>query len=124
MVLNAGYSAWLGMAAGLRLRCLRTGQRRVDRLSEFISFIVTLGMFAVARSMAQVLSQNHMIYQFGPDEKLFTTIGGGTRVRRRQSVHRIARADDRLYDCLSLHHLGALDVSPSAATNTPLGSPA
>jgi ribose transport system permease protein len=42
------------------------------------SFIVTLGMFAVARSLAQVLSENHMIYQFGPDEKLFAHVGGGT----------------------------------------------
>ena len=59
------------------------------------SFIVTLGMFAVARSLAQVLSQNRMIYEFGPDEKIFTAIGGGTLFGHGQPVRRAAGADRR-----------------------------
>ena len=39
-------------------------------------FVVTLGMLAMARSIAMVLSNNKMIYQFGPDQDLFEWIGG------------------------------------------------
>jgi ribose transport system permease protein len=79
MVLNAGHAWWFGMLAGL-LSALACGLVNGILIAywNLSSFIVTLGMFAVARSLAQVLSQNHMIYQFGPDEQLFTAIGGGT----------------------------------------------
>lgn len=39
-------------------------------------FVVTLGMLAMARSIAMVLSNNKMIYEFGPDQDLFEWIGG------------------------------------------------
>lgn len=39
-------------------------------------FVVTLGMLAMARSIAMVISNNKMIYQFGPDQDLFEWIGG------------------------------------------------
>lgn len=39
-------------------------------------FVVTLGMLAMARSIAMVLSNNKMIYDFGPDTDLFEWIGG------------------------------------------------
>jgi ribose transport system permease protein len=79
MVLYAGHSWWVGMGAGLLtgLACGLVNGVLIAYLN-LSSFIVTLGMFAVARSLAQVLSQNRMIYEFGPDEKLFSTIGGGT----------------------------------------------
>jgi ribose transport system permease protein len=38
---------------------------------------VKLIMLSVARSQALVISNNKMIYQFGPDEKLFGALGGG-----------------------------------------------
>lgn len=41
------------------------------------SFVVTLGMLSVARSLAVVLSQNKMIYEFGPYADTFYWIGGG-----------------------------------------------
>ena len=41
------------------------------------SFVVTLGMLSVARSLAIVLSQNKMIYEFGPYADTFNNIGGG-----------------------------------------------
>ncbi len=79
MVLYAGHSWWLGMGAGLlaALACGLVNGILIAYLN-LSPFIVTLGMYAVARSLAQVLSENHMIYEFGPDEKIFTTIGGGT----------------------------------------------
>lgn len=39
-------------------------------------FVVTLGMLAMARSIAMVFSNNKMIYEFGPDMELFEWIGG------------------------------------------------
>ena len=39
-------------------------------------FVVTLGMLAMARSIAMVVSDNKMIYDFGPDMDLFEWIGG------------------------------------------------
>jgi ribose transport system permease protein len=79
LVLNAGHSLWVGIAAGLLIALLCGLINGIliayVRLS---SFIVTLGMFGIARSLAQVLSENHMIYEFGPDEKLLFALGGGT----------------------------------------------
>ena len=79
MVLNAGHSLWAGIAAGL-LAALLCGLVNGILIAyvRLSSFIVTLGMFGIARSLAQVLSENHMIYEFGPDEKLFFALGGVT----------------------------------------------
>jgi ribose transport system permease protein len=41
------------------------------------SFVVTLGMLSIARSLAIVLSENRMIYEFGPYGDTFIEIGGG-----------------------------------------------
>jgi ribose transport system permease protein len=40
-------------------------------------FVVTLGMLSIARSAAIVLSENRVIYQFGPGGDTFKAIGGG-----------------------------------------------
>lgn len=79
MVLHAGHSLSAGIAAGL-LTALACGLVNGILIAyvRLSSFIVTLGMFGIARSLAQVLSENHMIYEFGPDEKLFFALGGGT----------------------------------------------
>ncbi|HEY7748403.1 MAG TPA: ABC transporter permease [Aestuariivirgaceae bacterium] len=42
------------------------------------AFVVTLGMLSVARSLAMVLSNNKMVYQFGPDQAKLLWLGGGT----------------------------------------------
>jgi ribose transport system permease protein len=39
------------------------------------SFVVTLGMLSIARSLAVVLSGNQMLYQFGPDAPVVRAIG-------------------------------------------------
>ena len=51
-------------------------------------FVVTLGMLSIARSLAIVLSQNQMIYEFGPDGDDLQ------RDRRRRSIlgHRRTRS--------------------------------
>ena len=79
LVLHAGHPLWAGIAAGL-LTALACGLVNGILIAyvRLSSFIVTLGMFGIARSLAQVLSENHMIYEFGPDEKLFFALGGGT----------------------------------------------
>lgn len=41
------------------------------------AFVVTLGMLSIARSLAIVLSENKMIYDFGPWGDTFNDIGGG-----------------------------------------------
>jgi ribose transport system permease protein len=41
------------------------------------SFVVTLGTLSVTRSMALVLSNNKMIYEFGPDHEKLLQLGGG-----------------------------------------------
>ncbi|WP_421723529.1 ABC transporter permease [Bauldia sp.] len=41
------------------------------------AFVVTLAMMSFARSIAIVLSQNRMIYDFGPHGQAFKDIGGG-----------------------------------------------
>ena len=40
-------------------------------------FVVTLGMLSIARSLAMVLSNNRMVYDFGPDQSHLLTVGGG-----------------------------------------------
>lgn len=78
MLLNAEYSWWVAMLGGIfiALACGLVNGLLIAYVG-LSPFIVTLGMFGVARSLAQVLSQNHMIYQFGPDEKIFNEIGSG-----------------------------------------------
>jgi ribose transport system permease protein len=39
------------------------------------SFVVTLGMLSIARSLAVVISGNQMLYQFGPDAPIIRAIG-------------------------------------------------
>ncbi len=39
------------------------------------SFVVTLGMMSIARSLAIVFSGNQMLYQFGPDAPIVKAIG-------------------------------------------------
>jgi ribose transport system permease protein len=41
-------------------------------------FVVTLGMLSVARSIAMVLSQNKMVFEFGPDQAKLLWLGGGS----------------------------------------------
>jgi ribose transport system permease protein len=79
ILLNAGYSLWLSviiaLAAALFVGAINGMLIAYVRIPPFV---VTLGMLSVARSAAMVLSQNKMIYQFGPDQDLFFWLGGGS----------------------------------------------
>src|SRR4051794_459658 len=78
LVLQDGGAWWLAMAAGLA-----TGVAAGTVNGVLIAwlglppFVVTLGTLSVGRSLAVVLSQNRMIYDFGPDADTVFAIGGG-----------------------------------------------
>jgi ribose transport system permease protein len=78
LVLQAQGTWWVAMGAGLM-----TGLAAGAVNGLFIAyvglspFVVTLGMLSVARSLAIVLSENKMIYDFGPDAGVIYAIGGG-----------------------------------------------
>lgn len=79
ILMNAGNPLWLAAAAALTVSLFVGFVNGV--LIAYVkipAFVVTLGMLSVARSAAMVLSQNRMIYQFGPDEKLLFWLGGGS----------------------------------------------
>lgn len=62
-----GTAAIVGLINGVLIAYLRLAP-----------FVVTLGMLAMARSIAMVISNNKMVYEFGPDQDLFESIGGGS----------------------------------------------
>ena len=78
LVLQAGHPWWLAVLAGLGAGavCGLVNGALVAYVG-LPSFVVTLGMLAAARSFAVVLSENKMIYEFGPDGDIFNAIGGG-----------------------------------------------
>jgi ribose transport system permease protein len=78
LLLQAGSPWWVALFAGL-LTGMATGAVN-GLLIAYIGlspFVVTLGMLSFARSLAIVLSENKMIYDFGPDGAVFKAIGGG-----------------------------------------------
>jgi ribose transport system permease protein len=77
--MEAGYSIW---AAALFAICAALLVGFVNGILIAIvgmpPFVVTLGMLSFARSMALVLSNNKMIYQFGDDHEKLLWLGGGS----------------------------------------------
>jgi ribose transport system permease protein len=78
LVLQAGGPWWLAMSAGLATG-LVTGAVNGALIAwlGLPPFVVTLGTLSIGRSLAVVLSQNKMIYDFGPDADTIFAIGGG-----------------------------------------------
>ncbi len=78
LVLQDGGAWWLAMVAGLATGLAAGAVNGV--LIAWLGlppFVVTLGTLSVGRSLAVVLSQNKMIYDFGPDADIIFAIGGG-----------------------------------------------
>jgi ribose transport system permease protein len=75
---KAGAPAYVGIAAGLAAGVAAGLVNGV--LIAYLglsSFVVTLGMLSIGRSLAIVLSENKMIYDFGPDADTVFALGGG-----------------------------------------------
>jgi len=78
MTMNDGMSIWLAVPLALGVSLL------VGAINGFMiayvgvpPFVVTLGMLSIARSLAMVLSNNRMVYSFGPDQPALLALGGG-----------------------------------------------
>jgi ribose transport system permease protein len=78
VVMNAGWPIWAGIAAAL-LTSLAVGAINGVLIAyvRMPPFVVTLGMLAIARSLAMVASNNRMVYDFGPEQAQLLTLGGG-----------------------------------------------
>jgi ribose transport system permease protein len=78
MTMNAGMSIWLAIPLALGASLAVGAFNGV--LIAYIGvppFVVTLGMLSIARSLAMVLSNNRMVYSFGPDQPTLLALGGG-----------------------------------------------
>jgi ribose transport system permease protein len=78
MTMNAGMSIWLAVPLALAAALAVGAFNGV--LIAYVGvppFVVTLGMLSIARSLAMVLSNNRMVYSFGPDQPALLTLGGG-----------------------------------------------
>ncbi len=77
LAMQSGLSIWFGFGAciGVALVVGLINGALVAYL-KLAPFVVTLGMLAIARSASMVISNNKMIYDFGPDQELFEWIGG------------------------------------------------
>ncbi len=79
LVMQAGF----GIVAGF-LACMATAavvgliNGALIAYLRMAPFVVTLGMLAMARSIAMVVSNNKMIYDFGPDQEILEWIGGAS----------------------------------------------
>ena len=79
LVLQRGLPLEAGLAAGLATALffglVNGALVAYVRISPFV---VTLGTLSIARSLALVVSDNQMVYEFGPDERGFLALGGGS----------------------------------------------
>ncbi len=76
--MNEGMSFWLAVPLALGVALAVGAFNGV--LIAYIGmppFVVTLGMLSIARSLAMVLSDNRMVYEFGPDQETLLALGGG-----------------------------------------------
>jgi len=78
MTMNAGLSIWLAvpLALGVSLVVGAINGLMIAYVG-VPPFVVTLGMLSIARSLAMVLSNNRMVYEFGPDQPKLLALGGG-----------------------------------------------
>lgn len=79
VAMNAGLPIWVALVLALG------GSLAVGAVNGVLiayagmpPFVVTLGMLSVVRSLAMVLSNNRMIYEFGPDQPILLALGGGS----------------------------------------------
>jgi ribose transport system permease protein len=79
VVMNAGFSIWIGLCvASLTAAAVGAVNGFLIAYVRMPPFVVTLGMLAIARSLAMVASNNRMVYNFGPDQAKLLALGGGS----------------------------------------------
>jgi len=81
MSMNSGMSFWLAvpLAIGTSL-AIGAFNGIMVAVVGMPPFVVTLGMLSIARSLAMVLSNNRMVFEFGPDQPDLLALGGGSVV--------------------------------------------
>ncbi|MCG5480346.1 ABC transporter permease [Sinorhizobium alkalisoli] len=78
VTMNAGYSLEVGITVSIGTAMIIGAFNGVlIAYLGFPPFVVTLGMLSIARSLAMVVSNNTVVFQFGPDHDLLLSIGGG-----------------------------------------------
>jgi ribose transport system permease protein len=79
VTMHAGFGLWTGIAASVAT-ALAVGAFNGVLIAYlgFPPFVVTLGMLSIARSLAMVLSNNTVVFQFGPDHDKLLALGGGS----------------------------------------------
>lgn len=81
VVMHAGFSIEVGIVATLMVAVvIGTINGVLIAYLGFPSFVVTLGMMSIARSLAMVASNNTVVFQFGPDHDKLLALGGGAWV--------------------------------------------
>jgi len=79
MLMSSGMPIWVGIPAALLVSvAVGVVNGVLIAYAGMPAFVVTLGMLSVARSLAMVLSNNKMIYEFGPDHAMLLGLGGGS----------------------------------------------
>ncbi len=78
VTMHAGYSIELGILAAVATSLVIGAFNGIlIAYLGFPSFVVTLGMVSIARSLAMVASNNTVVFQFGPDHDKLLALGGG-----------------------------------------------
>jgi ribose transport system permease protein len=79
VVMNRGAGIEVGIAAAI-VTALVVGAFNGTLIAYFgfPSFVVTLGMLSIARSIAMTISSNTTVHQFGPDHAKLLWLGGGS----------------------------------------------
>src|SRR5215467_11926156 len=81
VTMHAGYGIEIGIAAAIATALAVGAFNGV--LIAYLGippFVVTLAMLSIARSLAMVLSNNTVVFQFGPDHDRLLALGGGAWV--------------------------------------------
>lgn len=78
VIMHAGYSIEIGIAAAIGTALLVGAFNGIlIAYLDFPPFVVTLGMLSLARSLAMVVSNNTVVFEFGPDHDQLLALGGG-----------------------------------------------
>jgi ribose transport system permease protein len=79
VLMSSGYSIWIaGPTAIAAALAVGAANGSLIAILGMPPFVVTLGALAFVRSLAMVLSNNRMIYEFGPDQATLLALGGGS----------------------------------------------